>query len=551
MASEPTPQQPITQSVQTTANTIASALTARRASISLPVYDWDSKDAYHSFSIFCHTLENWLLLNCILLDSEDHLRYVFAALGTKSLEMHAQWMPTSSKEEQKVTKAKASAFLNQIQQGMTHHINTHVCLGDLEDIVARPGEDPQDLIACIKTLMDCCKMINDEHYEHKLYHRIIHVYCQEGKLLGKLMAKPFKTPSNELADIAVNHFAIQHTWEQVSHSSKPVDAICQDKRQMVHTSHNSNGHTPSAPSKDCPNCTQQYPAGRANCLTHDCHCSKGDKMGQWGPKCHGGKPLQPRNTPPPGGHRYPPRNHNNCHGWSNKTDTIDVSEDHSPQDEIALHYIQPSLTVRNTHPKEIMVGDVHAPQCNEAYTTIQLPASASRKGTALLHVKVNTGARVNVLPLHVFQHLYPDQISPAGLATGLDHISTRLTTYNVSHIPLYGTLCGPITWQPDHSGTQPHKVNSYWYVADTPGPAILGLPSSEKLAVVKMNCAITVRQPSTYPAPVSTTAATTKPSTAPEAAKSIRSTDDLIKEFPDWFKGSGRFPSKIQDLTPS
>ena len=76
------------------------------------------------------------------LDSDDHLRYVFAALGTKSLEMHAQWMPTGSKEEQKVSKAKASAFLNRIQQGMTHNVNTHVCLGELEEIVARPGEDP-------------------------------------------------------------------------------------------------------------------------------------------------------------------------------------------------------------------------------------------------------------------------------------------------------------------------------------------------------------------------------------------------------------------------
>ena len=161
--------------------------------------------------------------------------------------MHAQWMPTSNKEEQKVTKAKAPAFLDHIQQGMTHDVNTHVCLGELEDIVARPGEDPQDPIAHIKTLRDQCEMINDEHCKHELCHHIIHAYCHEGKLLGKLMAKPFKTPSNELADIAVNHFAIQHAREQVSHSTKPVDTICQDKRQTVHTSHNSNGHTPSAP----------------------------------------------------------------------------------------------------------------------------------------------------------------------------------------------------------------------------------------------------------------------------------------------------------------
>ena len=223
------PQQLITQSAQATADAIASVLTATTASISLPVYDWNSQDAYHSFSIFCHTLENWLMLNCIPPDSKDHLRYVFAALGTKSLEMHAQWIPTSSKEEQKVIKAKASAFLNHIQQGMTHDVNTHVHLGELEEIVARPGENPQDLVAHIKTLMDHCEMINDEHCEHKLHCCIIRAYHHEGKLLGKLMAKPFKTPSSELAEIAVNHFAIQHAREQVSHSSKPVDTICQDK----------------------------------------------------------------------------------------------------------------------------------------------------------------------------------------------------------------------------------------------------------------------------------------------------------------------------------
>ena len=61
-----------------------------------------------------------------------------------------------------------------------------------------------------------------------------------------------------------------------------------------------------------------------------------------------------------------------------------------------------------------------------------------------------------------------------------------------------------------------------------------------------MNCAITLRQPGTHPAPVSTTVATTKPATAPEAAKSIRSTDDLIKEFIDRFMGIGRFPGKYK-----
>ena len=127
----------------------------------------------------------------------------------------------------------------------------------------------------------------------------MHTAMRESSL-GNLWPSHSRHPPNELADIAVNHFGIQHAREQVSHISKMVDAICQDKWQVDHTSHHGNGHKPSAPSKDCPNCTQQHPAGRENCPACDSHCLKCDRMGHWGPKCHGGKPLQPRNTPPPG-----------------------------------------------------------------------------------------------------------------------------------------------------------------------------------------------------------------------------------------------------------
>ena len=167
-----------------------------------------------------------------------------------------------------------------------------------------------------------------------------------------------------------------------------------------------------------------------------------------------------------------------------------------PCDELFVNAVNCG-TIGDPHPEEIVVDDVHAPWCNEAYTMVQLPARTSSKGTASLCVKVDTRAGGNVLPLHVFQHLYPNWISPAGLPTGLDHGSTRLTAYNRSHIPLYGALCGPIIWKPGSPGTQPHKVNSY--ITDTPSPAILGLPSCKSLVVVKMNCAFTVIQPNTKP----------------------------------------------------
>ena len=99
-----------------------------------------------------------------------------------------------------------------------------------------------------------------------------------------------------------------------------------------------------------------------------------------------------------------------------------------------------------------MVDNVSNPWCNEAYTIVQLPASASSKGTASLHVKVDTGAGGNVLSLCVFQHVYPNWISPDGLPTGLDHVSIRLVhtmdpiyPYMVHSVaPSFGSQAAPV-----------------------------------------------------------------------------------------------------------
>ena len=217
-AAEPMPQQLIAESAKATAEALTNALTAQSASITLPTYDWNSKDAYRFFSLFQQMLDNWLFLNCIDTDSKDHLRYVFTALETKALELHAQWTPPGTLMERNATKAKATAFLKRIKGGMTHEVNTHVRLAELEDITAKPDEDPQELVAHIKTIMDRCKMLNDAHREHELCHRIVCVYRNDTHLLDKLMVKSFKTPSSELIDIAMNHFAIQCAHNQVSNT---------------------------------------------------------------------------------------------------------------------------------------------------------------------------------------------------------------------------------------------------------------------------------------------------------------------------------------------
>ena len=92
-------------------------------------------------------------------------------------------------------------------------------------------------------------------------------------------------------------------------------------------------------------------------------------------------------------------------------------------------------------------------------------------------------------------------------------------------------------------------IHSYWYIADTPGPALSGLPACKKLAVVQVNCAVWTTQPDRSPIGTAPTQAArvAKPPTARTLmSKCIKSTDDLMREFPDRFTGIGKFPGEYK-----
>ena len=205
--------------------------------------------------------------------------------------------------------------------------------------------------------------------------------------------------------------------------------------------------------------------------------------------------------------------------------------------------------VGDMHPKEMIIDNISSQQCSEVYTVIKLPASASSKGTASVCVKIDTRSGGSILPLHLFQQLHPKQTSPEGLPIGLDPVQTKLTAYNGSPIPLYGVLHGSILWQPSTPGAQPHMIHSYWYITDTPGPALLGLPACKKLAVVQVNCAVKATQPNRGPTgttPTQAARATKPPAMRMSKSKCIKSTDDLTREFPDRFTGIGKFPGEYK-----
>ena len=191
----------------------------------------------------------------------------------------------------------------------------------------------------------------------------------------------------------------------------------------------------------CSNCTHSHSPGCDNCPAWNAICNGCSRRGHWCTKCCSSGAAGKHATKSDGAVKAP------CHqSWEKgkRADVVQVSTEETPPCGELFADTVDCGTAGDTHPKEILIDDVHAPRCNEEYTMVKLPASISSKGTASLCVKVNSRAGGNVLPLHVFRCLHPDRISPADLPNGLDHVSTRLTAYNRSHIPLYGTLHGSI-----------------------------------------------------------------------------------------------------------
>ena len=172
----------------------------------------------------------------------------------------------------------------------------------------------------------------------------------------------------------------------------------------------------------------------------------------------------------------------------------------------------------------------------ETFATVDIPVTSKKR--ASLRCKVDTGAGGNVMPLRAFAKLFPNWLTKTGMPKGLRKCNTKLRAYNGTNIPQLGALDTPITWK-DEETKEVNKMDTTFYIADTPGPAILGLPSCSRLRIVNLNCSVQLRK---HGQPVKISKEREKVKQDMKNLKPINSKDDLIKAYPDRFEGIGKFP---------
>ena len=426
----------------------------------------------------------------------DEVDYLLSILGKEEYATMDWWLPPDPAD-----KNDAGKFLDYLESTLNDKIFPCVRVYELEDVKKTTDETMDVLIDYICKLTHCALIGDgsDEVVEFEVQWRMI-CAIPDGdiELWKELLKVSCNKDVSHLLAICDTYYAIE----------SGAAAICAGKTiNAVQKSHGPQKQPQKHPSQ-CQNCIYQHPPGHDNCPAWESVCKGCLKKGHWQAKYHSSKNNQ--STAPVDNQSK------GVHGWherkGKKAHLVGVHTEETPYDDILL-------------------DDVCAPHTNEAYTTFCLPASFSKKGMASLWVKVNIGGSVNVLPLCLFRHLYPNGIDKTGHPTGLNMSSTRLNAYNGIQIPLFGSLHGPISWQPGSPSAYPYQINSCWYVADNPDLPSKGSHHVRDWKSSKLNCAVKVIHDTFWlpgPAPAPPT---------PKKIAPIKSTEDLIKKFPDRFQG--------------
>ena len=123
---------------------------------------------------------------------------------------------------------------------------------------------------------------------------------------------------------------------------------------------------------------------------------------------------------------------------------------------------------------------------DEVFTYLQTKVDKS-KLLVNLRVKVDTGAQGNTLPVRMFKEMFPNSLTPEGLpqSDAVTQTDMVLTAYNGTIIKQHG--CVELPCRFGSSSWTPTK----FFVVESEGPAIVGLPSSRQLNLVTLHCAIT------------------------------------------------------------
>lgn len=440
--------------------------------INPPCMDWTSKDLpteFKNFEYYCELIFSGPLNKK---SDQEKCTYILLWLGQEGIRLHKSW--------EKQLKTPAELFLA-FSKHFEPKTNFRLARFQLQKFKQEQTETVDDFIAKCRIQARKCKFTEDE-LASRLIEQLI-IGTSSKKVQETLLAKDDKLTLNTALDIARTQEATQADMKVLHGQTVNVDMT----RQHIQKK------------KQCSYCGLNHPPRK--CPAYGTKCKSCGIMNHWENCCRQkaqGKTFRRQDQ----SHRRPEE--------TGKKQPQKWSQIQRPK---KLHEMKQEETEDYTEiVEDIQFETISVDQIrrNEAYAVVRIDLG---KRPATLKGKVDTGAQGNILPLRIYQKMYPDRVDSDGkpLTGQLKQKLTTITGYNGNVIPQLGTH----VLRCSHRERQ---TEADFFVVETQGPAILGLKLCLDLGLVVMNCS--VRENLDCP---------------------ITDRDHLKTLYPDRFEGIGKF----------
>ena len=187
-------------------------------------FDWNSSEQFEDFHLFIKGMKSRYTLQGIPDKAGDTtwLEYLLNFLGPIRWRKREKWNPSgTTAEEREKNKKSAKLFM---EFSMNHPVSQRCRIYQLEEIMIKASETPDELVEQILGLADRCNFPTDAEKERHIQFQMVRA-LSDTDLIRKLLAMKIEATTAEMLAVCHTHIAITDNMSSMGLSTKAVSAV--------------------------------------------------------------------------------------------------------------------------------------------------------------------------------------------------------------------------------------------------------------------------------------------------------------------------------------
>jgi len=482
--------------------------------------DWGAPNHAEAFKLFKQQCELYFTIRDVKKEKQSY--HIIYFTGQEGIKRSNAWQ--LSEDDRKDPEKIWTNFEAEIVEPT---LNFRISRLSLRKYKQDQAETIDEFISRCKNVAFQCKFRDDKEFEERLIEQIIDG-TPYSELQKELLAKDGMLDLAGAIKLARNHEA------SILHMRQLQEA------QGATAIHDIKYETKRKAKGNCMRCGGDHPK-QGRCPAIDSECRYCGKYGHWANVCMAkqnrgqseGRGNRDQNIPQCRDNTRRRRSAN--HSRNNSYNPQHNSRDEAPRprrDKIHSFQQEDTYDLREGIYEQHECPSDEGPSDSYTFCSIQISTmEENRRDEAFakldidldkhikadLVVKIDTGAQANTLPMRIYRRMFPEKLDAAGYPKPGTTMKSPavLTAYNGTRINQHGSLILPCRYK----NSKWH--DAHFYVVDSDGPAIIGLPDLQRFQLVTLHCAI--KQEMKIPVTV------------------VNTTQQLVQAYPNSFDKIGDF----------